>query len=94
MKKILVICVSTILLLGGLTMFTAKIETPFDGNDTYGFPLTFYKVYGGKRDIISPNEFSIMKLVIDVIIALSISVICVTLFIKLYNYEPRTKNNG
>ena len=46
-----------------------KIETPFDGNDTYGFPFTFHKTLGGKRFPITENyyETHIGYLVMDFI---------------------------
>lgn len=50
MKIILSILLLTSIFFISLTVFTAKIETPFDGNDTHGYPLTFHTEYGGKRD--------------------------------------------
>tara|TARA_R100000005_G_C4986819_1_gene194934 strand:- start:623 stop:895 length:273 start_codon:yes stop_codon:yes gene_type:complete len=50
-----------------ITLITMKIETPFDGNDTYGFPFTFHKTLGGRRFPIPENyyETHIWYLVID-----------------------------
>ena len=69
--------------MGTLTISTVKIETPFDGNDTYGFPLEFYKIYGGKRTYYPPNEFSIIKLTIDIITAAFISFVIMTIIKKI-----------
>lgn len=57
----------TVLLFVILTVVTASIETPFDGNDNFGFPVRFYKIYGGKRSFYPPNEFSAVMLLIDVV---------------------------
>ena len=73
----------TIIIFGTLTILTTKIETPFDGNDTYGFPLEFYKTYGGKQTYYPPNEFSIIKLKIDIIIATFISFGTITIVKKI-----------
>lgn len=48
MKKLLIISVLTIVVFGAVTIYTAKIETPFDGNDTYGFPLTYFIRFSGE----------------------------------------------
>jgi len=55
-----------VLLFVVLTAVTASIETPFDGNDNFGFPFRFYTIYGGKRSFYPPNEFSAFMLLIDV----------------------------
>jgi hypothetical protein len=90
MKKYIALCVLTIIVFGTLTLLTAKIETAFDGNDNYGFPFEFYKIYGGKRTYYPPNEFSIIKLTIDIIIAAFISFGIITI-IKIF--RP-TKKSG
>ena len=66
MKKILLMLSFTVLLFVALTAITAVIETPFDGNDNFGFPFRFYQIYGGKRSFYPPNEFSVFLLLIDV----------------------------
>jgi len=67
MKRILLILSFTVLLFAVLTLATAIIETPFDGNNNFGFPFRFYKIYGGKRSFYPPNEFSVVMLLIDVV---------------------------
>ncbi|CAM3736656.1 hypothetical protein MUGA111182_06285 [Mucilaginibacter galii] len=47
MKRFSTICLLTVAFFGVITLLTAKVETPFDGDDTYGFPLTFFKKFGG-----------------------------------------------
>jgi len=48
-----------------------KIETPFDGNDTYGFPLTFYIKWSGMcfKCPEKPTETYYEYLLIDIAIA-------------------------
>ena len=48
-----------------------KIGIPSDGNDTLGFPFTFYKKIGGKRFPIPENlvETQMSYLVIDFIVS-------------------------
>jgi len=66
MKRTLLILSFPVLLFVVLTAVTASIETPFDGNDNFGFPFLFYTIYGGKRSLYPPNEFSAFMLLIDV----------------------------
>lgn len=68
-----------------LTILTAKIETLFDGDDTYGFPLTFFNSLGGKR---FPNQTNWSKvfyfnLLIDFIVALIIAIAIRALYVIL-----------
>lgn len=65
MKRILCIAGLTFLLFVVLTWVTSSIETPFDGNDEFGFPFRFYKIYGGKRSFYPPNEFSVVMVLLD-----------------------------
>lgn len=39
-----------------ITLLTMKIETPFDGNDTYGFPFDFHKKLSGMTFPIPENH--------------------------------------
>ena len=68
MKIILTILLLTAICFISLTVFTAKIETPFDGNDTYGYPLTFHTEYGGKRDPrpVNSGATNYWNLVVDI----------------------------
>lgn len=83
MKRILSIIGWTTLLFVVLTILTLKIESPSDGNDTFGFPFTFYKIFGGKRTYYSPNDFFILFLLLDIFTAYVIVLISRTLFAKL-----------
>ncbi|WP_299782782.1 hypothetical protein [uncultured Formosa sp.] len=42
MKTVIQILILSIIIFVVITLVTMKIETPFDGNDTYGFPFTFH----------------------------------------------------
>jgi hypothetical protein len=83
LKKYLTLCILTIIIFTVLTILTAKIQIPSDGNDSYGFPFEFYKIYGGKRDYYPPNEFSIIKMTIDIIVAGFISSFIILVFKKV-----------
>lgn len=94
MKKYLVFCILTIIVFGVLTISTAKIETPSDGNDSYGFPLTFLIRLGGKR---SPNpigwtEISYLKLLLDIVVAFLLAIIVWTIYVKLRKTLQDTKS--
>ena len=89
MRRILFIAGFSVLLFVVLTCVTASIETPSDGNDTFGFPFRFYKIYGGKRSFYPPNEFSVVMMLLDVVIATLVVWIGNVTFIKL-----RTKNEN
>jgi len=43
-----------------LTIVTSSLKSPSDGNDLFGFPLTFYTYLGGKK-IIEPESRIIMN---------------------------------
>jgi hypothetical protein len=45
MKSILKITILAFIIFSILVLVTKKIETPFDGHDTYGFPLTFHTTF-------------------------------------------------
>ena len=85
MKKYLVICILTIIIFGTLTILTAKIETSFDGDNTFGFPLTFLIRLGGKHFPIpeSWTEISYYKLFVDIAIAFLFAIIVWTVYTKL-----------
>jgi hypothetical protein len=83
MKRILSIIGWTTLLFVVLTLLTLKIESPSDGNDTFGFPFIFYKAFGGKRTYYPPNEFAVLFLLFDVFTAYVIVFVSRAVFIKL-----------
>ena len=85
MKKYLALCILTITVFGTLTISTAKIETPFDGNDTYGFPLTFLIRLSGKRFPNPENwtEIFYFKLLVDIAVAFLLAILIRTIYTKL-----------
>lgn len=85
MKKYLPLCILTIIVFGTLTISTAKIETPIDGEDTYGFPLTFFIRFSGMCSPCPPNptEIYYLQLVADVAVAFLLSLIIWTIYTKL-----------
>jgi hypothetical protein len=94
MKKYLALCILTIIVFGALTISTAKIETPFDGNDTYGFPLTFFIRFSGMCSPCPPNptETFYLKLLGDVAVAFLIAIIIWTVYTKLRNTLQEKKS--
>lgn len=85
MKNILIVSGWTIGLFVGLTLLTAEIGAPSDGNNTFGFPLTFFKEYGGRRTYYPPNEFSVLNVVLDLLGVFLVVLIVRTVFSKLKN---------
>jgi hypothetical protein len=87
MKRIIQITLTFIIVFAILTFSTAKIETPFDGHDTYGFPFTFHKVFSGMCDPCPPNPSATYYgwLVVDVLFAAIVAVALIIGFNKLKN---------
>jgi hypothetical protein len=85
MRKLLIILALTILIFGILTITTAKNEAMFDGDDTMGFPLTYFIYLGGKRDPYpsNPTETYYWKLLLDILFAAFIAVLGLTIFTKV-----------
>ncbi len=54
-----------------ITVLSEKAESMNDGNDTYGFPFTFYTYLGGKRIPEPPSReiYNYMNLLIDIAFA-------------------------
>ena len=71
MKNWIQILILTIIFFIIITLMTMKIETPFDGNDTYGFPFTFHIKWSGMcfECPENPTETYYGYLLIDFIIA-------------------------
>lgn len=76
MKRAVRISIFTVLLFAVVVLLTAKIETPFDGNDFYGYPLTFLTKYSGMIEgpPLSPR-FSFLNLVIDLLPVTALAVL-------------------
>jgi ABC-type phosphate/phosphonate transport system permease subunit len=87
MRKLLIILVLTILIFGILTITTAKFESASDGNDTMGFPLTYFIGFGGKRFPYppKPTETNYWKLLLDILFAAFIAILGLTIFINVKN---------
>jgi hypothetical protein len=65
------IIILSIILFFSLIFLTMRIETPFDGNDTLGFPFTFFIKYGGKSTHYHPysTETYFGFLLVDLVVA-------------------------
>lgn len=81
----IVVCITSFIFLA-ITMLTAQVNLPSCGNNIYGFPLTFYEVYGGKRTYYPPNYFSSLNLIINVSVAFVCSLISLFVLDKLKLY--------
>jgi hypothetical protein len=85
MKKYLPLCILTIIIFGTLTISTAKIEQPTDGEDTYGFPLTFFIRHSLMCSPCAPNptEIFYLELLVDIAVAFLLSIIIWIFYTKL-----------
>ena len=88
MKKLLIILAPTVLIFGILTCITAKFESMVDGDDTMGFPLTFYHGFGYGERVIPPpiqSETYYWKLLLDILFAAFVAVLGRAIFVKVNN---------
>jgi len=75
MRKItlLILSVLTIVLFSYLTISTAEIGSGSDGDDTYGYPLTFLTRFSGMCDPCPPDapetEIHFFQLLLDLLFA-------------------------
>lgn len=71
MKNWIQILILTIIVFITITLITMKIKTPFDGNDTYGYPFTLHIKWSGMcfECPENPTETYYGYLLIDFIIA-------------------------
>lgn len=83
MRKLLIIIGLTALIFGILTLTTAKYDSISDGNDTMGFPLTYFISFGGKRDFYPPDQTYYWKLLLDILFAAFVAVLGLTIFNKV-----------
>ena len=67
MKRAFRISILLILLFAALVILTAKEGIQADGNNLYGFPLTFLTEYGGLGPEIRTSRFNFFNLVIDLL---------------------------
>lgn len=91
MKKYVAFCILSIVIFLILTVSTAKIDTPSDGNDSFGFPLTFFIRFGGKRlnQLTQLSEIFYLNLLIDVVVALIIATLIWTVYVMLRKNRGR-----
>jgi len=85
MKKALLFLGLTTFVFVAITLSTSKIETPFDGDDTYGFPVTYFIRFSGMCDPCPPNptETYYLKLLVDILFAAGIAAVGWIFFKKL-----------
>lgn len=88
MKKYVAIGILSVVIFSILTVSTAKIETPADGNDSFGFPGTFFIRFGGKgmNDLTKLSEIFYLNLLIDVVVALIIATLIRMVYVMLRKY--------
>jgi hypothetical protein len=88
-KKLLIICALSIAIFIAMTISTAKLESAFDGNDTYGFPLTFFIRFSGMCEPCLPgapeSEIFYWRLLVDLLTAAIIPVLSWAIFNKVKN---------
>jgi hypothetical protein len=77
MKKIFAVFLWSTFSFVVLTLTTAKIETPFDGDDNYGFPFTFFVRFSGMCKPCPPNptETKISYLLIDILFSIIVGLL-------------------
>jgi hypothetical protein len=86
MKKIIFICLFTILIFTVLTFSTATLERQVDGSDRYGFPASFYILYS---EMVYPapvedmTRFVFLNLVLDIVVAFVITIIILGIYKKI-----------
>ena len=87
MRKLLLILALTVLVFGVLTITTAKFEGAFDGDDIMGFPLIWFRSFGGEHYPIphNPTETYYWKLLVDILFAAFIALLGLTIFTKVKN---------
>ncbi|MFD2942157.1 hypothetical protein [Flavobacterium notoginsengisoli] len=86
MKKFIVIILLTIIIFTILTFSTASLEMKVDGNDMYGFPASFYVLYGGMVAPTPTSEmtnFVFLNLVLDIAVAFILAVIVLMFYQKV-----------
>ncbi len=95
MRKYIEVFVLTFIVFATLTLATAKIETPFDGHDTYGFPFTFFTKFSGMCMPCPPNptETNYLNLLIDILVSLIFGFI-IWIGYKKTKVALRKKKNG
>jgi len=85
MKRAITIFGLTAVIFISLTLSTASIRTPLDGEDTYGFSLAFFVRSSCMYAPCPPSltETYYWKLIVDILFAAMLSFISLILFLKL-----------
>jgi len=85
MKRFITICILTILIFATLTISTARIEGPSDGDDIYGYPVTFFIQHSGMCSPCPPDmtEIHYGKLILDLLFAAGITIIGWIILIRI-----------
>ncbi|POY34632.1 hypothetical protein C3K47_19280 [Solitalea longa] len=65
----------------------STFNSPSDGNDSFGFPFTFYTYLGGKRspEPLTRHDLNISMLVLDILILATVSFILENLLFRSKN---------
>ncbi|HEY1192752.1 hypothetical protein [Flavobacterium sp.] len=86
MKKIISICLFTVITFTVLTFSTASLQRQVDGSDRYGFPASFYILYSEMvypAPIEEMTRFIFLNLVLDIVVAFLITVILLGIYQKI-----------
>ncbi len=84
MKNSIRILIIFLILFLIITLVTSNFNRSSCGNDTVGFPFTFYTYYGGKMSVepASREQFNFAFLFFDISIVLIVSILVNSLFLK------------
>ncbi|AEV97753.1 hypothetical protein A4D02_16085 [Niastella koreensis] len=88
MRKLLIILVLTFLIFIILNYSTAKFEGAVDGEDTMGFPLTYFRRFAYGEVVVPPpipTETFYWKLLFDILFAACMGIVGFTIFTKVWN---------
>lgn len=94
MKKAILISIISLVVFTILSLTTAKWETMVDGNDTVGFPMTFYTKFSGMCFDCPPKPYKInyLNLTVDVLFAGLIGFVILTGIDKIKKRTNEKKN--
>ncbi len=89
MKKPIIISLISLVVFTILSLTTAKWETMVDGNDTVGYPMTFYTKFSGMCFDCPPEPYKInyLNLTVDLLLA---GLIGLAIFVSIEKLKKRT----
>ncbi|MBO9202475.1 MULTISPECIES: hypothetical protein [Niastella] len=94
-KSLLILSIFTIILFGYLTITTAELKGASDGDDNYGFPLTFFNRVNG-CDPCPPDSdlttFYFWPLIADLLFAATISLLAWAVLSKIITVIKNKQN--